>query len=73
MRSDSRAAVQLSDVVVTFFVLVAIVATAPIWYKFIGMITSVADPFSALIFVLMFPMLIIALIISVGRSARGGA
>jgi len=71
--SDTRAAVQVSDVLVSFFVLVAIVAVAPILYKFIGMVSASADPFSSLALQLMVPGLVIALIISVGVSARSGA
>lgn len=67
-----RAAVQLSDVLLTFLVLVAIVATAPFWYKFIDMVDGSADPFSNVLLQLAVPMLILTLIASVGVSARGG-
>lgn len=67
---DTRGAVQLVDVVLTFFTLVPIIVLAPVFYKFTGMASSEADPFSSLLLQLVLPMLIIALIISVGVSAR---
>lgn len=73
MQGDTRALIQLSDVILTFFTLVGIIATAPFWYKFIGMVAAEADPFSSLLLQLMVPLLIIALIISVGVSARRGS
>jgi len=68
-----RGAIQLVDVVLTMFVLVGIIALAPIFYKFTGMVSAQADPFSGLLLQLVLPMLIIALLISVGVSARRGA
>lgn len=72
-RPDTRGAVQLVDVVLTFFTLVPIIVLAPVFYKFTGMASSEADPFSSLLLQLVLPMLIIALIISVGVSARRGS
>lgn len=69
-QSDDRAAVQLVDVVLTFFTLVPIIVLAPVIYKFTGMVSAEADPFSGLLLQLLVPMLILALIISVGVSAR---
>lgn len=65
-----RAAVNLGTVVMTFFVLVGLLALAPIFYRFIDMATASADPFSSLLLQLVVPLLFIALIISVGVSAR---
>lgn len=71
--TSRRGAVQLVDAVMTVIVLVALIALAPYFAKFIGMITSSADPFSSLLFQLLLPLLFLALIVSVGVSARGGA
>jgi hypothetical protein len=75
MGSDTsrRGAVQLVDAVMTMIVLVALVALAPYFARFLGMASSAADPFSSLLFQLILPMLFLALIVSVGVSARGGA
>lgn len=72
MFKDTSAQVQLVDAVLTFFVLVAVVVTAPFYYKFIGMVSGEADPFSALLLQLVVPLMLLALIISVGVSARRG-
>jgi len=53
-------------------VLVAIIALSPTIYKFIGMVSSEADPFTALLLQLAVPLLFLALILSVGKSAVGG-
>lgn len=71
--TDTRGAVQLTDVVLSLFVLVATISLAPTIYRFIGMVTAEADPFSELLLMLVVPMLFLALIISVGVSARRGA
>lgn len=67
---NNRAAVQLSDVVLTFFGLVALLSLAPVFGKFTGMITSTADPFSSILAQLIIPSIIIGILISVGVSAR---
>jgi hypothetical protein len=71
--TDTRAAVRLVDVILSLFVLVATISLAPTIYRFIGMVTAEADPFSELLLMLVVPMLFLALIISVGVSARRGA
>lgn len=70
LADDDRGAVQLVDAVLTFVVLVAFLVTAPFFYKFIGMASDAADPFSSLLLQLLVPMILIAVIISVGVSAR---
>lgn len=72
MIRDTRAAVQLVDAFLTFFVLVAILALAPFFNKFTNMVAAEADPFSSLLLRLFVPMLLIALIMSVGVSAKRG-
>lgn len=71
-RPDTRAAVQLVDGIMTFVVLVGIIALSPVFYKFIGMVDGNADPFSSLLLQLVLPLLLLALILSVGVSARRG-
>jgi len=72
MMRDARGAVQLVDAILTFFVLVAILALAPFFTKFTGMVAAEADPFSSLLLRLFVPMMILALIFSVGVSAKRG-
>lgn len=67
-----RAQVQLVDVIMGFLVLVAIVSTYPFYRKFIGMVSAEADPFSSLLLQLAVPLIVLALVISVGVSARQG-
>lgn len=69
--SATRAKVQLVDVVLTFFVLVAVIVTTPYWTKFTGMMAAEADPFTSLVLQLAVPSLFIGIILSVGVSARG--
>lgn len=63
-----RGKVNLVTVMMTFFSLVAIIALAPTIYKFIGMVSSEADPFTSLLLQLTPPLLFLALILSVGKS-----
>lgn len=69
---DTRAAVELVDVILGLGVLVAIIALAPVMYHFIDMVSGVADPFTSLVLQLTIPTLIIGLIISMGVSAKRG-
>lgn len=69
---DSRGQVQLVDVAMTFFVLVAILALAPTFFTFTDMAVGSADEFSGLLLRLVLPILLIALLISIGVSARRG-
>jgi hypothetical protein len=73
MRDTRRGQVALPDALLTMFVLVGIIVLAPIFYKFIGMVAASADPFSSLLLQLVVPLLLIALLLSVGVSARRGA
>lgn len=68
----SRGAIQLVDAILTFFVLVSILALGPFFIEFTGMLQQQADPFSSLLLGLFVPFLIIALIYSVGVSAKRG-
>jgi len=68
--TDNRAAVRLSDVVLTFFGMVALLALAPVFGQFQDMVAAEADPFSALLLRLVVPAIIIGILLSVGVSAR---
>lgn len=70
---SDRAAVRLVDVIMTFILLVALLAVAPILFTFTGMVASAADPFSRLLLSLVVPLLLIFLVFSVSRSAQRGA
>lgn len=70
---SERAAVQLSDVILTLATLVATVVLAPTYYEFIDMASSSADPFTGLALQLMPPLLVLALVVSVGVSGRRGS
>lgn len=67
---NDRGAVRLSDVVLTFFGMVALLALAPVFGQFTTMVTSEADPFSSLLLQLVVPAVIIGILLSVGVSAR---
>jgi len=70
--STDRGQVQFPDIVLSFFVIVALVITYPVWETFINNIASNADPLSTLVLQLIYPTFILALILSVGVSARRG-
>lgn len=70
---DDRGAIEVVDVTMGAILTVGIIALAPIYYKFIGMASSEADPFSSLLLQLIPPFLWILLIVSLGRSARRSA
>lgn len=63
-------AFQLTDAVLTFVILVAMVVLAPIIFEFTAMIQTEADPLSSMILSLVVPLFIVALVISAGVSAR---
>lgn len=68
--ADDRARVQYVDVVMSFATLVAFTAVAPWIYSAIAMATGVADPFSSVLLELTVPVFVIAMIVSIGVSAR---
>lgn len=72
MPRHHRAQVQLVDVTMGFLLLVAIIALAPTIFEFVDMAVGSADQFSALLLGLIVPILFVALIISMGVSARRG-
>jgi len=68
--ADTRGAIQLTDVVLGFFALVAFLVLSPVFVAMTDLIVAEADGFSALVFGLVMPSLIIALILGIGVSAR---
>lgn len=69
MGSD-RGRIQLVDVVMGFAVLVSFVAVLPLISTAVGMGTAVADPLSSTLLQLALPLFVIAMLVSIGVSAR---
>lgn len=67
---DDRAAFQYSDAVMTFASIVAIAVISPWLYAAIDKLQNVVDPMTAVILGAVPALLVIALILSVGVSAR---
>ena len=70
--ADDRGRVQYVDIVLAFATLVSFIAVAPWVYTGIGMATGVVDPLSATLLELTLPIFVIAMIVSLGVSARTG-
>lgn len=70
MIEDDRGRVQYVDVVLTFSSLVAFGAVAPWVYEAISMGRTALDPLSGTLLALALPLMVIALIVSVGVSGR---
>lgn len=68
--ADERGAVQLTDIVLTLVLMVSLMVLAPIIFEFTALVSTEADPLSTLILQLVAPLFFIALILSVGVSAR---
>lgn len=71
-RTDTRARVQYVDIVLGFATLISFIAMAPWVYTGIGMATDVVDPLSSTLLQLSLPVFVIAMIVSLGISARTG-
>jgi hypothetical protein len=69
---DDRGRVQFPDIVMSFILIVAIVVLSPTIMYFIEQATGELGAFSSVLFNLAMPLLILALIVSVAVSARGG-
>lgn len=70
MTHGDRAQVQYVDLVLGFFVLVALIVLFPIFDQFIQSVAGSAGPFTTLILRLIYPGFIVALVLSIGVSAR---
>ncbi|WP_144240044.1 hypothetical protein [Haladaptatus cibarius] len=68
--SDTRGRVQYVDIVLAFATLISFIAVAPWVYTAIQMGARVVDPLSATLLQLILPLFVIAMIISLGISAR---
>ena len=66
----SRAKISLVDAIMTFAVLVVLVGVSPWLWQMIGMIQSEVGPLTGVLLALMLPLIFIALILSMGVSAR---
>jgi len=62
--------VQITDAIMTFVVGVALLAVSPILFEFSSLLGQSADPLSRLILQLVVPLFFVAIIVSVGISAR---
>lgn len=62
--------VQITDAIMTFVVAVALLALSPIIFEFSSLIGNEADPLTGLILQLAVPLFFVAVIVSVGVSAR---
>lgn len=65
-----RGRVQFTDVILALAMLVSFVAIAPWVYNAIGMATGVVDPLSGTLLSLSLPAFVVAMILSLGVSAR---
>lgn len=65
-----RGRIQYVDIVLGFATLVSFVAVAPWVYSGLGMATGVVDPLSATLLELTLPVFVIAMLVSLGVSAR---
>jgi hypothetical protein len=70
LRRDDRGALQYPDVIMAFGTLVAIVAVSPWLFAAIDKLQGKVDPLTGILLGMMPALLVIALIISVGVSAR---
>lgn len=70
MIDDDRGSVQLTDIMMTFLLVVALMVLAPTIYHFVEMVSGEADPLSSMLLQLVVPLFFIGLIVSVGVSAR---
>lgn len=69
---DDRARIQFVDVIMVFATFVTFGAVAPWIYEAIEMGQSALDPFSGLLLSLALPLMLIAMLVSVGVAARSG-
>jgi len=67
---SDRGSVQITDAIMTFVVVVALLALSPIFFEFSAMVGTEADPLSGMILQLVVPLFFVAVIVSVGVSAK---
>lgn len=71
-RRDDRGRLQFVDVIMALATLAAFSAVAPWLYQAIGMASGDVDPFSQVLLQFMLPLFVIAMLVSIGVSARTG-
>jgi hypothetical protein len=69
---NNRASIDLDDAILTFVVLVALMAMSPILASFVSMVTGTTSGLTQLLLQLVAPFLFLSLIVSMGVSATGG-
>lgn len=70
LSEDDRGRITYTDVVMAFGTLVTFIAVAPWTYDIIAKIQSTADPLTGTLAALVPPVLLIALLVSIGVSGR---
>jgi len=63
-------ALTITDGIITFVTMVALLALSPVFFEFSTIVQSEADPLSGLILSIVVPLFFLAILISVGVSAR---
>lgn len=63
-------ALTITDGIITFVTMVALLALSPLFFEFATLVQSEADPLSGMVLSLVVPLLFVAILISVGVSAR---
>ena len=63
-------ALTITDGIITFITMVALLALSPIFFEFATIVQNEADPLSGLILSIVVPLFFVAILISVGVSAR---
>jgi len=63
-------ALTITDGIITFVTMVALLALSPIFFEFATIVRAEADPLSGLILSIVVPLFFVAILISVGVSAR---
>lgn len=68
--SDDRGRISFVDVVMAFGTLVALVGIVPWLYDLLDILSTEADPLTGVLLTLAIPLIFVALILSMGASAR---
>lgn len=72
LHTDDRGKVTIVTAILTFATLAGLLALAPYYYHFIGLVSAEADPLTSMLLQLVVPVLFLGVIVSVGVSALGG-
>lgn len=63
-------ALTITDGIITFVTMTALLALSPIFFEFATIVQGEADPLSGMILSIVVPLFMVAILISVGVSAR---